>query len=82
LAQRLAKIATEIERTGTYTLTTDELHFGAKTAWRNAARCIGRIQWNKLELQDARHVKNTEEMFDALCNHIKFATNGGNLRYK
>ena len=80
LSQRLAGIATEVERTGTYTLTTEELHFGAKTAWRNAPRCIGRIQWNKLELQDARHVTNTSQMFDTLCNHIRLATNGGNLK--
>ncbi|CAG2182779.1 unnamed protein product, partial [Oppiella nova] len=72
LAQRLAEIATEIERTGTYHMSTEELHFGAKTAWRNAARCIGRIQWNKLELQDARHVRTTQEMFAALCQHISF----------
>jgi nitric oxide synthase oxygenase domain/subunit len=81
LAQRLAQIATEISRTGTYTLTTDELHFGVKNAWRNASRCIGRIQWNKLELQDARHVRNTKEMFEALCKHIQYATNNGNIRF-
>jgi len=81
LVKRLTEIETEIERTGTYTLTTDELHFGAKSAWRNAARCIGRIQWNKLELQDARHVKSTKEMFDAICKHLLLATNGGNLKY-
>jgi nitric-oxide synthase len=81
LAQRLTEITLELERTGTYTLTTDELLFGSKTAWRNASRCIGRIQWNKLELQDARHVRNTKEMFDALCKHIDYATNGGNIRF-
>jgi nitric oxide synthase oxygenase domain/subunit len=82
LVQRLIEIVTEIKRTGTYTLTTDELQFGAKTAWRNTARCIGRIQWNKLELQDARHVQNTKQMFDTICKHIQFATNGGNIRYQ
>lgn len=36
---------------GTYQLTETELVFGAKLAWRNAARCIGRIQWSKLQVQ-------------------------------
>ncbi|KAI8435226.1 hypothetical protein MSG28_003582 [Choristoneura fumiferana] len=39
----------EVEKTGTYQLTTTELVFGAKLAWRNASRCIGRIQWSKLQ---------------------------------
>ena len=40
----------EIEERGTYELELKELIFGAKNAWRNAARCIGRIQWNKLQV--------------------------------
>lgn len=40
---RLDEIAKEIDRTGTYTLTTDELTEGAKLAWRNSNRCIGRL---------------------------------------
>lgn len=30
---------------------------------------------------DARKCRTTKEMFQSLCNHIKFATNGGNIRY-
>lgn len=37
--------------TGEYQLNDSELIFGAKTAWRNSARCIGRIQWSKLQVQ-------------------------------
>lgn len=39
----------EIEATGTYQLKDTELIYGAKYAWRNAARCVGRIQWSKLQ---------------------------------
>ena len=39
-----------IDITGTYELTYNELNFGAKMAWRNAPRCIGRQQWNKLQV--------------------------------
>ncbi|KAL0174608.1 hypothetical protein M9458_030576, partial [Cirrhinus mrigala] len=46
---RLEEVAKEIEATGSYQLTTKELEFGAKQAWRNAPRCIGRIQWANLQ---------------------------------
>lgn len=80
LSSRLIQVKKEIDATGTYTHTRDELEFGARTAWRNASRCIGRIQWNKLDLFDCRHVKSTKEMFDAILDHIKNATNGGNIK--
>ncbi|KYO43364.1 hypothetical protein Y1Q_0007230 [Alligator mississippiensis] len=49
--QRLMEVEQEIEATGTYQLLEPELIFGAKQAWRNAARCLGRIQWNKLQVR-------------------------------
>lgn len=70
----------EVVATGTYQLTETELIFGAKLAWRNAARCIGRIQWSKLQVFDCRYVTTTSGMFEALCNHIKYSTNKGNIR--
>ncbi|XP_074603415.1 nitric oxide synthase isoform X1 [Brevipalpus obovatus] len=78
--KRLAQVRNAIERQSTYTLKETELIFGAKLAWRNAPRCIGRIQWSKLQVFDARYVTSAKDMFDALCNHIKYATNKGNLR--
>ena len=43
-------VTKEIETTGTYQLTGDELIFATKQAWRNAPRCIGRIQWSNLQV--------------------------------
>uniref|UniRef100_A0A4W5NXK7 Nitric oxide synthase, inducible n=1 Tax=Hucho hucho TaxID=62062 RepID=A0A4W5NXK7_9TELE len=77
---RLEEITLEIGSTGTYQLTVEELAFGARQAWRNAPRCIGRIQWSNLQLFDARKCKTTQDMFQFLCEHLQFATNGGNLR--
>uniref|UniRef100_A0A673XYJ7 Nitric oxide synthase, inducible n=1 Tax=Salmo trutta TaxID=8032 RepID=A0A673XYJ7_SALTR len=77
---RLEEVAMEIGSTGTYSLTMDELVFGARQAWRNAPRCIGRIQWSNLQVFDARKCKTTQDMFKSLCKHSQFATNGGNLR--
>lgn len=112
--KRLAEVVESIKTTGTYQLTEYELTFGAKAAWRNAPRCIGRIQWNKLQVSqsdltylltvgttrvkhmlsihlrnshflvyqvfDYRHVQNTAQMFEAICNQLKYATNKGNIR--
>lgn len=33
-----------------------------------------------VQVFDCRKVNTTQEMFQALLEHIKFATNGGNLR--
>ncbi|XP_058035287.1 nitric oxide synthase 3 isoform X3 [Ahaetulla prasina] len=78
--QRLQEVEQQIATTGTYQLVEAELVFGAKHAWRNAARCLGRIQWNKLQVFDARDITNAQEMYTFLCTHINYATNRGNLR--
>ncbi|XP_011646208.1 nitric oxide synthase, salivary gland [Pogonomyrmex barbatus] len=77
---RWESVQREVIATGTYQLTETELVFGAKLAWRNAVRCIGRIQWSKLQVFDCRYVTTTSGMFEALCNHIKYSTNKGNIR--
>ncbi|KAL5016525.1 hypothetical protein ScPMuIL_006114 [Solemya velum] len=78
--KRLQKVSASIEKIGTYELTSSELTFGAKTSWRNAPRCIGRIQWSKLQVFDARHITTARGMFEAICNHIRYGTNKGNIR--
>lgn len=50
LAVRLWQIQQEIEEKGHYELTYEELVFGARTAWRNAPRCVNRIIWRQLEV--------------------------------
>lgn len=47
---RLKEVKMELDTTGSYQLKSSELIFGAKLAWRNASRCIGRIQWKKLQV--------------------------------
>ncbi|XP_052024511.1 nitric oxide synthase, brain [Apodemus sylvaticus] len=77
---RLEEVNKEIENTSTYQLKDTELIYGAKHAWRNASRCVGRIQWSKLQVFDARDCTTAHGMFNYICNHIKYATNKGNLR--
>ena len=58
---RLDEVQRLILETSTYEITNAELEFGARTAWRNASRCINRIHWGKLKLFDARKVQTTKE---------------------
>ncbi|XP_039593239.1 nitric oxide synthase, endothelial-like [Polypterus senegalus] len=78
--QRLRQVQNEIHNTGTYQLEETELIYGARMAWRNAPRCIGRIQWTRLQVFDARDCTSAQEMFEHICSHIKYSTNKGNIR--
>lgn len=77
---RWNEVEKEIEQRGIYVQTYDELSFGAKLSWRNSARCIGRLFWQGLQVRDMRYLQTEDEIFEALCEHIQLATNGGNLR--
>ena len=50
MEERLGAIRKEIEVKGHYELAYEELVFGARTAWRNAPRCVNRIVWRQLEV--------------------------------
>lgn len=80
LDERLDEIREELAETGTYIHTLDELEYGAKVAWRNSNRCIGRIFWKSLDVFDHRDLTGPKEMFDALRNYLAHATNGGKIR--
>ncbi|PAV46605.1 hypothetical protein CK486_17760, partial [Pseudomonas sp. HAR-UPW-AIA-41] len=41
--KRLQEIKEQIEATGSYSHTYEELVHGARMAWRNSNRCIGRL---------------------------------------
>jgi nitric-oxide synthase len=77
---RLAAIHAEIARTGTYQQTDAELTYGARLAWRQNTRCIGRLHWQTLAVRDMRHLTSAEDIFQALLEHLSFATNGGKIR--
>lgn len=80
LHRRLETAATELAASGRLTLSTAELTHGAKLAWRNSTRCVGRGYWPALELRDLRHVTEPEEVFTELLKHLDHAWNGGRLR--
>ena len=80
LSQRLEEVRAELADSGTYLQTTEEMAYGAKLAWRNNTRCIGRLHWRSLEVRDLRHSVNADEVFEACVEHIRLATNGGKIK--
>lgn len=78
--QRLNNVIESVKKTGTYDLTLAEIEFGAKTSWRNTPRCLGRIHWQTLKIFDARHVKTSKEMFEHICEMMRYTNNNGNIR--
>ncbi|GAB3861826.1 nitric oxide synthase oxygenase [Micromonospora andamanensis] len=80
LLPRLAAVRAEIAATGTYTHTRAELTFGARVAWRNSSRCIGRLYWRSLRLLDRRDVHSADGIYRSLVEHLCTATNNGNIR--
>ncbi len=79
LDKRWSEITHEIRATGAYTQTFEELEHGARLAWRNAPKCIGRISWKNLIVRDRRHVADPDAMFAECVEHLRAATNGGNI---
>ncbi|MEJ3655776.1 nitric oxide synthase oxygenase [Actinomycetes bacterium KLBMP 9759] len=80
LERRLQQVRHEIDTTGTYTHTLEELEFGARIAWRNAAKCIGRLYWNSLRVRDFRHVSSPSAVAAQCVEHLRAATRGGRIR--
>jgi nitric-oxide synthase len=77
---RIRSIRREIETTGTYWHTPAELEFGARVAWRNSSRCIGRLYWRSLRVRDRREVTAASDVAAESIVHLREATNGGRIR--
>lgn len=80
VAERMRQIRAEVEREGTYTHTLDELTFGARVAWRNSNRCIGRLYWKSLRVRDRRSTTDSAEIAAESAKHLVEAGGGGRIR--
>jgi nitric-oxide synthase len=77
---RIRQVRREIEFAGSYWHTPDELTFGARVAWRNSSRCIGRLYWHSLRVRDRRHVSAAADVAAESVSHLRSATNEGKIR--
>ncbi|MEY5044469.1 MAG: Nitric oxide synthase oxygenase [Bacteroidota bacterium] len=77
---RRQEVLAEIAETGTYRHTPEELVSGARLAWRNSNRCVGRHMWRSLHVFDAREVRDAAGVQAQLESHLAFAFHGGAIR--
>lgn len=77
---RESEVTRALARDGWYAHTPEELAFGARIAWRNHARCIGRLHWKSLEVRDFRDVTDPDEIAGCLLDHLTDAHGGGRVR--
>lgn len=79
-ASRLREITRSIRKCGYYEHTSDELAFGARIAWRNHARCIGRLHWKSLDVFDCRHAESSHEIAGHVVEHMRHVCRSGSIR--
>lgn len=77
---RLKSVRRSLRRHGFYEHSPAELEFGARTAWRNSARCIGRLTWRSLEVIDRRAVTEPDEIAMHTLDHMREACARGSIR--
>ena len=77
---RRREVLRDLSRHGYYDHTPDELAFGARVAWRNHAKCIGRLHWKSLEVFDCRAIVEPDMVAARLAAHLAEAQNGGRVR--
>ncbi|MFG3711584.1 nitric oxide synthase oxygenase [Micromonospora sp. NPDC047730] len=80
VAARIAEVREEIALTGTYRHTSEELSYGAKVAWRQSVRCVGRVRWAGLKVRDRRDVTTVAGIAQELAQHLSVADNGGRIQ--
>lgn len=80
LAARLSEMRDAFARTGRWDPSTGEVTYGARVAWRNSVRCVGRMFWPSLKVFDARDPRSPDQVFEAIRAHVRWSTNGGDLR--
>lgn len=80
VAARKAAVDRDLRRHNHYEHTPEELAFGARVAWRNHGRCIGRRFWQGLEVYDCREVSDPDQIAARLADHMSHALSGGHIR--
>ncbi len=77
---RWAEVRHQLKRSGSYVHTPEELAYGARLAWRNTGRCIGRLFWESLDVVDCRHITEPDAMQAQILRHLSDAFSGGRIR--
>lgn len=78
--RRWAEVRRDLRRRGYYEHSPEELAYGARLAWRNTGRCIGRLPWESLEVADCREVVDPYAIAARVSDHLREADSGGGIR--
>ena len=78
-AARRAFVLESLNLDKAWSPTPEEIEFGARAAWRNNAKCIGRLFWSSLQVRDRRKLSDPDLVAEDLLEHIRLATNGGKI---
>jgi nitric-oxide synthase, bacterial len=80
LAERMSACREALAAGEPAPLTSAELTWAGRVAWRNHARCIGRLYWRTLTVRDHRHVDSAEAIAASLHEHLALAQSDGAVR--
>jgi len=61
-------------------LTSAELTWAGRIAWRNHSRCIGRLHWRSLVVRDCRALSSPDDMAESLREHLRLVQEGESVR--
>jgi nitric-oxide synthase len=78
--RRWGEIRRELAAAKFYRHTPEELAYGARIAWRNHGRCIGRLFWESLEVFDCRQIASPVAIADRITDHMTAAIGDGRVR--
>lgn len=78
--RRWSEVRRQLMHSSFYEHTPDELAFGARLAWRNQGRCIGRLFWESLEVADCRHLTAPEAIMARMATHLDETLTDGRVR--
>ena len=80
LADRIAVCRAALAAGEPAPLTSAELTWAGRVAWRNHARCIGRLYWRTLAVRDERTIDTADGMIASLLDHVALAQADGTVR--
>ncbi len=80
--RRWSEIRRELAAAKFYRHSPEELAYGARVAWRNHGRCVGRLFWESLDVTDCRDITEPGAMADQMTKHLTSAFNGGRIQSK
>lgn len=80
IRQRIEAVCESLRRTGHYVHSSEELTFGARVAWRNHARCVGRLTWKSLRVHDCRDISDPAAVVERTMADLAAAFSDGQIR--